>query len=60
MRSLNWHEQALRGELGHFKETMLQVTTGGAAAPEKDCEPRKDRARCCSNEEANAWPRRAP
>lgn len=60
MRSLNWHEQALSGELGHFKETVLQVTVRGAAPPEKDCEPRKHCARCCSNGEANAWARRAP
>lgn len=60
MRSLCWHEQALGGELGHFKETMLQATASGAAPPQKDWEPREDCARCCSNGEANAWARRAP
>lgn len=53
MRSLNWHEQPFSGELGHFKETVLQVTTRGAAPPEMDC------ARC-SNGKANAWARQAP
>lgn len=60
MRSRNWHEQALSKEMGHFKETVLQVAARGAASPEKDCEPRKDCARCCSNGEANAWARHAP